>query len=117
MYWPARNQARKAAKVGPNKYICAMCSEINGVKETILDHIEPIVEPKTGFVDWNTYIARAFPQAEGFQVLCKNCANSKTAIENELRKQYKKNDKVPDDHKKALKVARSLIKKLAKSKP
>lgn len=88
--WPPRTEAFKAARVERGLYKCAMCANLFGPKAVKLDHINPTVDPKTGFVDWNTYIARMYPEdPNAFQVLCEQCHDSKTAVERELRKQYK----------------------------
>lgn len=62
-----------------------------GLKKTAMiaiDHVQPIVDPKVGFVDWDVYIKRMF---EGeLQVLCNypglrdgkpSCHHAKTALE------------------------------------
>lgn len=65
-------------------YICEKCGRLyfdyeylhnsKGVvkKTTIIaiDHIEPIVDPRVGFIDWHVYITRHFPGPSGLQVLC-----------------------------------------------
>jgi hypothetical protein len=63
---------------------------VYGNKEISLDHIEPVVDPHLGFVDWNNYIERLFCEASGFQVLCKTCHSAKSKRENEIRRLTKK---------------------------
>jgi len=78
-----------------------MCEGIFGPKEVQIDHINPTVDPKIGFVDWNTYIERMFPEnANEFQTLCKTCHASKSSVENNIRKQYRKTVKKLDSKKK-----------------
>ena len=48
--WKPRGEALKAARVERGKYKCASCEELFGPKEIILDHIDPVVDPKVGFV-------------------------------------------------------------------
>ncbi len=86
--WPGRYRVKLAARVSRNKYKCAKCpaSKTYAPREIVLDHIDPVVDPKVGFVDWNTYIARLFVGEDGWQVLCKKCHNKKTKKENERRK-------------------------------
>jgi len=50
-----------------------------------VDHINPVVDPAVGFVDWNTYINRMFLEEKGYQVLCHACHGIKTRDERELR--------------------------------
>jgi hypothetical protein len=58
-----------------------------------VDHIEPVVDPTSGFQGWDIYITRMFPEASGWQVLCDPCHDNKTKTESEIRKQRKKNEK------------------------
>jgi hypothetical protein len=46
-----------------------------------LDHIYPVVEPKKGYADWNTYIERLYCSPEGYQGLCRDCHAEKSATE------------------------------------
>lgn len=81
----------KAARVERGLYKCAMCQQLFGPKAIKVDHIEPVVSVKEGFVDWNTYIARMYPEnPNSFSILCTQCHDSKTAVERELRKKFKK---------------------------
>ena len=58
--------------------------------DVAVDHIDPVVSPKTGFVSWDVYIERMFCEADGFQVLCHTCHGIKTQNEREERKKWKK---------------------------
>lgn len=95
--WPPKWKALNNAKVGkqPNKhtgrmaehYSCASCGGVFIAKEVQVDHINPVVDPDYGFIDWETYLDRMFCEEENLQVLCKGCHKVKT---NEERKQRKK---------------------------
>ena len=73
-------------------YKCAKCGKgspatlppLEGKKRrrnnAAVDHIDPVVDPAVGFIDWNTYIERMFIEAEGYQVLCHKCQSSATAL-------------------------------------
>lgn len=96
-------------------YRCAECGRLffdyeylpakNGLKKTsmvAIDHIEPIVDPKTGFVDWNTYIDRCFNGE--LQILCgypgerdgkKSCHAVKTAAEKAIATERRRTEKKP----------------------
>lgn len=63
-------------------YACKKCKEDFPAKEVQVDHKRPVVDPKVGFVDWNTYIERMFCDKKNFQVLCKPCHLKKTKLEN-----------------------------------
>lgn len=92
LQWPPKNWAKALARVERGKYKCASCEGIFGNKEVVLDHIEPVIDPEVGFVDWNSYIERLFCQKEGFQVLCQECHDIKTELEDRLggRTSFKK---------------------------
>lgn len=74
---PARNGSRVM-------YVCEHCKRLFFEKDWVedkkgkliqkvmiaVDHVQPIVDPTTGFVDWNTYFARMFPGPSGLQILC-----------------------------------------------
>lgn len=78
-----REAAFKAAHKARGSYECATCKNLFKRNDVHGDHIEPVIEPHMGFIDWNTYIARLF---EGqIQVLCKGCHKAKTKAENTIR--------------------------------
>ena len=97
--WPQKHQALKNACVGKKlnratgkeifHYKCAGCGKLFKGVDVAVDHIDPVVDPKTGFIDWDTYVDRMFCEADGFQVLCHTCHGIKTANEREERKLYK----------------------------
>lgn len=87
--WYPLNQCKAKAKQGRNQYKCASCEGIFGNKDVKVDHVEPVVDPETGFVDWNTFIARLYVEQDGYQLLCKECHNKKTEAENARRKDAK----------------------------
>ena len=53
-----------------------------------IDHIDPVVDPATGFTTWDDCIARMFCEPDGYQILCKGCHDKKTLSETKIR--YKK---------------------------
>jgi len=96
--WGVKSDVKRYARVGHGRYCCAECGDtgpttlppLDGQKRrrnnSAVDHIDPVVEPSTGFVDWNTYIERMFLEAEGYQVLCWQCHKDKTEAERKQRK-------------------------------
>ncbi len=96
--WPHRKTALKNARVSRGKYECSICKEedidvLYGPKEIVLDHIDPVVDPFDGWIDWNNYIIRLFSPEDNWQVVCKHHHEIKTAIENEVRREEKRLDK------------------------
>lgn len=83
---PEKRAARERANVGKDMYVCAGCALVFTRKETAVDHVEPVIAPELGFVDWNTFIERLFCQETGLQILCKaTCHKKKTLVENGIR--------------------------------
>jgi hypothetical protein len=80
------------------RYLCACCGDIGpatlpplqGQKRrrnnAAVDHIDPVVCTRRGYIDWNTYIERMFLEEDGYQVLCWKCHSAKTRDEREERK-------------------------------
>lgn len=96
-HWKARTEAMTAARVERGKYKCASCEDLFGPKEVDLDHRFPVVDPKTGFTSWDNYIERLFCSADQFDVLCKQCHENKTKMEDLMREHYKtKGEEIPD---------------------
>lgn len=71
-------------------YTCASCKGEYPAKEVNVDHIDPVVCPKEGFIDWDTFIGRLFCPKENLQVLCSKCHTKKTKEERETRNGSKK---------------------------
>lgn len=94
--WPSKYEALAAAKVGKmvNKgtgriaehYKCAACLSCFPAKDVQVDHVEAVVCPKNGFIDWDVYIKRMYVSADKLQVLCKTCHLVKSNKEKSERK-------------------------------
>ena len=79
-------QLNKASGRQAEHYECKGCGEHFVKKDVQVDHRQPVVQPKTGFTDWNTYIPRLFCTVGNLQVLCKPCHKDKTQREKKRRK-------------------------------
>jgi len=53
-----------------------------------VDHVNPVVDPKVGFVGWDEYINRLYVGADEYKVLCRECHAEKSAKEAAIRKEY-----------------------------
>lgn len=87
--WPPKYLARKAAWISRGLYWCAgykIPAHQIQAKEVKVDHINPVVNPKTGFTTYDEFVQRLFTEKENFQVLCESCHQRKTNDEKELRK-------------------------------
>jgi len=83
--WEGRNQAFVQARIKRGLYKCADCGDGFKRNQVQLDHIDPVIDIKLGSTNWDDYINRLLPDVSGFQVLCENCHDNKTRIEDELR--------------------------------
>jgi len=93
--YPPKYEVLKEASVGKklNKktnrqalhYVCAECKKEYPGKEVNVDHINPVVCPKEGFVDWDVFIKRLFCEKDNLQVLCSGCHDKKTLKERKSR--------------------------------
>lgn len=95
--YPSRKEAIVAARVSRGVYKCAKCEGHFRQGEFQLDHIHPVDNPHYGFLDWNDYIARLFVDIDGWQILCRSCHNIKSGMEQEIRRQVKREKKKEDD--------------------
>jgi 5-methylcytosine-specific restriction endonuclease McrA len=92
--WPPKyetlNEAKTEKKINPKTgrlaqhFSCKECKTDFPQKEVAVDHKKPIVDPKVGFVDWDTFIERLFCEKKNLQVLCKSCHGEKTKKEKTL---------------------------------
>lgn len=92
---PMRSSAMTKARISRGKYKCASCKGTFGRKSIAVDHIEPVVNPDTGFTTFDEYIKRLFCPSSGLQILCNNgkksCHKLKSQLENKRRREVKKN--------------------------
>lgn len=98
--YPPKYETLKAASVGKKinaktnrmaeHFTCNMCKGEFPAKEVQVDHVDPVVCPFTGFIDWNTFINRLFCDGGNLQVLCSPCHDIKTAEERIERNGNKK---------------------------
>lgn len=84
-----KSHLRKIWRWSPQRRECLKakaCINCNGRRRKLFaDHIEPVVDPKTGFIDWNIYIKRLF--SGGLQPLCEECHKAKSKEENRQRRE------------------------------
>lgn len=87
--WPPKYTVRKEAKVAYGTYMCAGYKaepHKARAKDIKADHIDPVVDPATGFTTYDTFIKRLFCEKEGFQMLCIDCHQKKSNDEKVRRK-------------------------------
>ena len=102
--WGPKQQCIKNARTRRGFYECQECkqevpasiiNEKTGKRQSniLADHMAPIVDPSVGFVDYNTWIDRAYVEADGFQALCRACHDTKTAEERQVATERKRREK------------------------
>lgn len=72
---------------------CETCQEKVAAKLFFVDHTSPVVDPTTGFIDYNTYAARLFCSINNLTGMCKPCHDLKSKAENAVRRKTKKEQK------------------------
>lgn len=77
-------------KVDSVEYSCQECLNWFKKSEIEVDHIDPVVEPSKGFVDWNTYFDRLWCDPSNLQRLCLSCHEKKTVSDKIIRNSFKK---------------------------
>ena len=89
--WPPKFETLSDACIGQKintktgrvakHYSCNICKGEFTSKDIEVDHISPVVDPDTGFIDWNTFIDRLYCSKENLQAICKTCHKIKTKQE------------------------------------
>lgn len=78
---PRYNKDGSRHKIDANEHLCNVCGEwkrsVKGSK-VVIDHIQPVVDPKVGFVDFNTYFKRMWCDKSNLQKICGECHRKKT---------------------------------------
>lgn len=93
--WPPKytclNQACVGQKINPKSgrlakhYTCKQCTGDFPAKEVQVDHINPIIDPSTGFTTWDGVVDNMFCEQENLQILCLTCHKIKTKEEKERK--------------------------------
>lgn len=108
--WGPIQQCLKDARVRRGFYLCAICEEEvpativttlkNGkskrVKNAIVDHVIPIIDPYVGFSTWDDCIERMFCEQENLQCVCHACHKEKCAEETAIAKERKAKEKLDE---------------------
>lgn len=86
--WGPISDTLKEARTRRGFYLCNGCKEEvpasirddNGkrIKNAIVDHIDPIIDPDVGWVSWDETINRMFCEKDNLQILCHACHKIKS---------------------------------------
>ena len=100
--WPPIPNALKNARVERGFYLCNGCKEIvpatikdekgRRIKNAVVDHIDPIIDPSVGWVSYESLIERMFVEEDKLQVLCHSCHTKKTNEEKAIAKERRIGD-------------------------
>lgn len=78
---PRYNKDGSRHKIDAVEHLCNVCHQwkrsVKGSK-VVVDHIEPVVDPEVGFVDFNTYFERMWCDRSNLQKICGDCHRKKT---------------------------------------
>ena len=100
--WGPIGETLRGARVDRGIYLCNGCKKEGPltkkvgdkkIKNAVVDHISPIIDPKVGFVGWDSVIERMFCETDNLQVLCYDCHKEKTQKERDIAREVKKNGK------------------------
>lgn len=98
-WWKPIGDTIKNARVSKGVYLCNGCNQHVGastvvdgkrVKNVFCDHINPVVDPITGFSGWDDFVNNLYCEQENLQLLCKSCHDLKSKTEREIAKSNKK---------------------------
>ena len=98
-WWKPISEVPKEARKGRGVYLCNGCGELvpnsivvdgKRMKNVFVDHINPVIDPLTGFSGWDSFVNNLFCERENLQLLCKKCHDHKSSEERLLAKNNKK---------------------------
>lgn len=101
--WAPIQETLKEARTRRGFYMCASCNQEvtasikndNGkrIKNAIVDHIQPIIDPAVGFTTWDDCINRMFCEKDNLQVVCHECHQEKSNEEKAIAKARRDKEK------------------------
>lgn len=102
--WGPISNVLKEARTRRGFYLCAGCKQEvpasikdhetgKRVKNALVDHINPIIDPAIGFTTWDDCINRMFCEKDNLQVLCHKCHKIKTDQERAAAKERRAKEK------------------------
>ena len=95
--WGPMHDCLNRARVARGLYKCEGCGEEvpativpegsrKRVKNIVVDHVKPVVDPSVGFTTWDSFIEGLFCEADNLQALCLGCHTIKTNEERTIAK-------------------------------
>jgi len=105
-WWKPISETLKKSRVGRGVYLCNVCEQhvpasivTDGKrrKNILVDHVNPVVDPTTGFTGWDDFVNGLYCEEINLQAICYHCHNKKSAEERNLAKEARDNKKGPTD--------------------
>jgi len=102
--WGPTQKCKQNARVERGVYLCAECKQlgpatvvVEGLRgrknNAIVDHIDPVIDPKVGFTTWDSFIGGLFCEIDNLQIICRACHLVKTAEETAIAAERRREDK------------------------
>lgn len=95
MKWAPIQECLANARTRRGFYRCNLCKEEvpatekvgrKRIKNIVVDHIEPIIDPAVGWVSWDDTVERMFSELDNLQAICKACHDVKSQEEKDIAK-------------------------------
>ena len=102
-FWKPISETIKNARVRKGVYLCNGCKQevpasivVDGkrVKGVLCDHIQPVVDPTTGFSGWDSFVNNLFCEEDNLQLLCRSCHDLKSQNERAIRSNKKEENEI-----------------------
>lgn len=106
--WRPISDCLARARVGRGLYKCELCNNVvpatlppkegnkRRIKNIIVDHIHPVIDPSVGFVSWDSVIERMFVEEDKLQAICYSCHTIKTKEERDIGTERRNNERKQD---------------------
>ena len=97
--WGPIADCKRNARTRRGFYRCNICKKevpatvklgTKRVSNALVDHTDPIIDPKVGFTTWDSVIKGMFCEEGGLQLACKACHDEKTNQERAIAKERNK---------------------------
>ncbi len=110
-FWKPISDCLRKARVRRGIYKCAECwKEVTAsiswiyksgkkkgqkkkIKNIVIDHIKPIVDPAVGFTTFDSFIENAFCEEDNLQAICHSCHQIKCAEEKAIATERRRKEK------------------------
>ncbi len=101
--WFPTGEVLKRARTRKGFYTCNGCKQevtatividAKRVKNVFVDHEPPVIDPRTGFTTWDSFVNNLYCEEDSLQILCKECHDTKSKEERLIAKMNKKENAI-----------------------